>query len=113
MCDSILNLSPCGQLAMGQPAFLSEEFTLDDPDIELITTSGHGKNGALSVLQRSVRPQVSHSQSHRVTESGHGKNGALSVLQGSVRPQVSHSHSRESQSRARQKPSCADRSEHR
>ncbi|XP_037085613.1 cleavage and polyadenylation specificity factor subunit 1-like [Pollicipes pollicipes] len=58
VCDSILNLSPCGQLSMGQPAFLSEEFTLDDPDIELITTSGHGKNGALSVLQRSVRPQV-------------------------------------------------------
>ncbi|KAF0313007.1 Cleavage and polyadenylation specificity factor subunit 1 [Amphibalanus amphitrite] len=58
VCDSILNLSPCGQLSMGQPAFLSEEFTLEDPDIELITTSGHGKNGALSVLQRSVRPQV-------------------------------------------------------
>ena len=58
VCDSILNLSPCGQMAMGQPAFLSEEFSLDDPDIELVTTSGHGKNGALSVLQRSVRPQV-------------------------------------------------------
>ena len=87
VCDSILNLSPCGQLAMGQPAFLSEEFTLDDPDIELITTSGHGKNGALSVLQRSVRPQVS--QQSESLESGHGKNGALSVLQRSVRPQVS------------------------
>lgn len=45
---------------MGEPAFLSEEFSnLQDPDIELVTTSGHGKNGALCVLQRSIRPQVS------------------------------------------------------
>ena len=29
-----------------------------DPDIEIVTTSGYGKNGALCVLQRSVRPQV-------------------------------------------------------
>ena len=47
---------------MGEPAFLSEEFSgsrkLADPDLELVTTSGHGKNGALCVLQRSIRPQV-------------------------------------------------------
>jgi cleavage and polyadenylation specificity factor subunit 1 len=37
---------------MGEPAFLSEEFSgTDNPDIELVTTSGYGKNGALSVLQ--------------------------------------------------------------
>ncbi|KAK7505375.1 hypothetical protein BaRGS_00003537 [Batillaria attramentaria] len=42
-----------------EPAFLSEEYANDtDPDLELVTTSGHGKNGAISVLQRSIRPQV-------------------------------------------------------
>ncbi len=29
-----------------------------DPDLELVTCSGHGKNGALCVLQRELRPQV-------------------------------------------------------
>lgn len=44
---------------MGEPAFLSEEFSNNlDPDVELVTTSGYGKNGALCILQRSIRPQV-------------------------------------------------------
>ncbi|GFN92292.1 cleavage and polyadenylation specificity factor subunit 1, partial [Plakobranchus ocellatus] len=59
VCDNIWNIGPCGQVAMGEPAFLSEEYSSHlDPDLELVTTSGHGKNGALSVLQRSIRPQV-------------------------------------------------------
>ena len=59
VCDSLLNIGPCGNISMGEPAFLSEEFaSVEDPDIELFTTSGYGKNGALCVLQRSVRPQV-------------------------------------------------------
>lgn len=60
VCDSLLNIGPCGDVSMGEPAFLSEEFSSNtqDPDIELVTTSGYGKNGALCVLQRSVRPQV-------------------------------------------------------
>ncbi|XP_023931604.1 cleavage and polyadenylation specificity factor subunit 1-like [Lingula anatina] len=59
VCDSIMNIGPCGQIVMGEPAFLSEEFSNSpDPDVELVTTSGYGKNGALSVLQRSIRPQV-------------------------------------------------------
>ncbi|XP_039280662.1 cleavage and polyadenylation specificity factor subunit 1 isoform X2 [Nilaparvata lugens] len=59
VCDSILNIGPCGNVSMGEPAFLSEEFSNNpDPDIELVTTSGYGKNGALCVLQRSLRPQV-------------------------------------------------------
>ena len=59
VCDSVMNIGPCGQMVMGEPAFLSEEFSSSiDPDIELVTTSGFGKNGAISVLQRSVRPQV-------------------------------------------------------
>ncbi|XP_046747052.1 cleavage and polyadenylation specificity factor subunit 1 isoform X3 [Diprion similis] len=59
VCDSLLNIGPCGNISMGEPAFLSEEFSHNqDPDVELVTTSGYGKNGALCVLQRSVRPQV-------------------------------------------------------
>ena len=60
MCDSLLNIGPCGQVSMGEPAFLSEEFnsSAPDPDIELVTTTGHGKNGALCLLQRTIRPQV-------------------------------------------------------
>lgn len=59
MCDSLLNIGPCGNISMGEPAFLSEEFAHNqNPDVELVTTSGFGKNGALCVLQRSIRPQV-------------------------------------------------------
>lgn len=40
---------------MGEPAFLSEEFSNRiDPDLELVTTSGYNKNGAISVLQVTI-----------------------------------------------------------
>lgn len=59
VCDSLLNIGPCGNISLGEPAFLSEEFTNNpDVDLELVTTSGYGKNGALCVLQRSIRPQI-------------------------------------------------------
>lgn len=59
VCDSLLNVGPCGSMSLGEPPFLSEDFSaLDDPDLEIVTTSGYGKNGALCVLQRSIRPQI-------------------------------------------------------
>ncbi|XP_058806106.1 cleavage and polyadenylation specificity factor subunit 1 isoform X2 [Phymastichus coffea] len=59
VCDSLLNIGPCGNISMGEPAFVSEEFVHNsDLDVELVTTSGYGKNGALCILQRSIRPQV-------------------------------------------------------
>ena len=61
ICDSLLNIGPCGQITMGEPFGLSEEFSVStkaDPDVELVTTSGHGKNGALCVLQQTIRPHV-------------------------------------------------------
>ncbi|KAM9386109.1 cleavage and polyadenylation specificity factor subunit 1 isoform 2-T2 [Pholidichthys leucotaenia] len=59
VCDSILNVGPCANASMGEPAFLSEEFQSNpEPDLEVVVCSGYGKNGALSVLQRSIRPQV-------------------------------------------------------
>ena len=59
---------PCGQCIMGEPAFLSEEFSnLVDPDLELVTTSGFGKNGAISVLQVSF---IEFTQTTTVTLRG-------------------------------------------
>uniref|UniRef100_A0A6Q2Y7M7 Cleavage and polyadenylation specificity factor subunit 1 n=1 Tax=Esox lucius TaxID=8010 RepID=A0A6Q2Y7M7_ESOLU len=59
VCDSILNIGPCAGASMGEPAFLSEEFQSNpEPDLEIVVCSGYGKNGGLSVLQRSIRPQV-------------------------------------------------------
>ncbi|KAG1947438.1 cleavage and polyadenylation specificity factor subunit [Pimephales promelas] len=59
VCDSILNIGPCASASMGEPAFLSEEFQSNpEPDLEVVVCSGYGKNGALSVLQKSIRPQV-------------------------------------------------------
>ncbi|EFA00240.2 cleavage and polyadenylation specificity factor subunit 1 isoform X2 [Tribolium castaneum] len=59
VCDSLLNIGPCGNISLGEPAFLSEEFSENlDLDLELVTTAGYGKNGALCVLQKSVRPQI-------------------------------------------------------
>ncbi|EOB07242.1 Cleavage and polyadenylation specificity factor subunit 1 [Anas platyrhynchos] len=60
VCDSILNIGPCANAAMGEPAFLSEEFqNSPEPDLEIVLCSGYGKNGALSVLQVSVAGPVS------------------------------------------------------
>lgn len=59
VCDSLINIGPCGNISIGEPAFLSEEFnnTLD-LDLELVTTAGYSKNGALCVLQKTIRPQI-------------------------------------------------------
>lgn len=59
VCDSLLNIGPCGRAVLGEPPFLSDEFSRrSDPDVELITSSGYGKNGAICVLQRTIRPQI-------------------------------------------------------
>ena len=57
--DSLLNIGPIAKSAVGETSFLSEEFFGGrQTDLELVCCSGYGKNGALSVLQRSIRPQV-------------------------------------------------------
>ncbi|KAJ0171666.1 hypothetical protein K1T71_012429 [Dendrolimus kikuchii] len=60
VCDSLLNICPIGDVSMGEPQLLSEEYnrSIDNPLIELVACSGRGKNGALTVLQRTVRPQL-------------------------------------------------------
>lgn len=57
--DSLLNIGPIRQCVFGEPMNVSEEYQNKlDPIVDLVTASGHGKNGCLVVLQRSVRPQV-------------------------------------------------------
>ncbi|XP_047129274.1 cleavage and polyadenylation specificity factor subunit 1 isoform X1 [Hydra vulgaris] len=59
VCDSLLNIGPITKAALGEPAFLSEEFFGSRQiDLEMVCCSGYGKNGTLTVLQRSIRPQV-------------------------------------------------------
>ena len=59
VCDSLINISPIASMTIGQPLQISEEFSDNvDPDLELIGCIGHGKNGSLVILQRSVRPQL-------------------------------------------------------
>lgn len=47
-------------MAVGEPASTCAEFEKKnaDPDVEIVTTSGYGKNGAICVLQRTIKPQV-------------------------------------------------------
>ena len=59
VCDSLINISPIASITIGQPLNISEEFSdITDPDLELVACVGHSKNGSLSVLQRSIRPQL-------------------------------------------------------
>lgn len=59
VADSIMNIGPITKCAIGEPAFLSEEFSGSvQNNLELICCSGYGKNGSLTVLQRSLKPQV-------------------------------------------------------
>ncbi|ESN93223.1 hypothetical protein HELRODRAFT_103603 [Helobdella robusta] len=59
VCDSLVNIGPCGHIVMGEVAFLSEEFyNAKEPNVELVTTSGCNKNGAITVLQKSIHPQL-------------------------------------------------------
>jgi len=60
ICDMLLNVAPCGHSIIGETVgdfseFNSESFQYH---IDLITSSGHSKHGAVSVLQRSIRPEI-------------------------------------------------------
>ncbi|XP_021710072.1 cleavage and polyadenylation specificity factor subunit 1 [Aedes aegypti] len=65
VCDSILNIGPIGHMAVGERISEEEQdenkdvqFVPNKLDLEIVTSSGHGKNGALCVLQNSIKPQV-------------------------------------------------------
>eukprot|EP00069_Balaena_mysticetus_P012294 bmy_07563T0 len=44
--------------ALAVPKPIGEFQNSPEPDLEIVVCSGYGKNGALSVLQKSIRPQV-------------------------------------------------------
>jgi len=64
VCDSLLNVGPVADLAVGEPtrppSSTSAAAAAADNRrlLEVITCSGHDKNGALCVLQRAVQPAV-------------------------------------------------------
>lgn len=60
MADALQNIGPIIRVAMGEPAFQSGLSNKSDNDVEVevVTVSGHARNGALCVLQRTIKPQV-------------------------------------------------------
>ena len=58
ICDILLNIAPCGHSIIGESVGDYSEFLTSSIHIDLVTSSGHTKNGAISILQRSIRPEV-------------------------------------------------------
>ncbi|KAI9004902.1 CPSF A subunit region-domain-containing protein [Phycomyces nitens] len=66
VCDSLLNTGPIVDMTVGDmeskdaTTDLAEK-SVEFPDLELVSCSGYGKNGALCVFQRHVRPETTFS----------------------------------------------------
>lgn len=67
VCDSVINLAPIGFMAVGERAHAEEhqdeehEIEKRDPtkmELEVVTSTGYGKNGALCVLHNTLRPKI-------------------------------------------------------
>lgn len=64
VCDSVLNIAPIGSMTVGERCFEDdndiEQFKdpNEKPELEIVTSSGRGKNGALCVLQHSIKPEI-------------------------------------------------------
>ncbi|CAO4375754.1 unnamed protein product [Caenorhabditis nigoni] len=59
--DRLLNVGPVKSMCFGRPNYMSNDLIdakRKDPVFDLVTASGHGKNGALCVNQRSMRPEI-------------------------------------------------------
>lgn len=64
VCDSVLNIAPIGSMTVGERTN-DDDNDIDQlkdltakPELEIVTSSGRGKNGALCVLQHSIKPQT-------------------------------------------------------
>lgn len=64
VCDSVLNVGPITHMALGERCNDDEPDAATDQlpdaavvrsDLEIVTSSGRGKNGALCVLQNSIK----------------------------------------------------------
>lgn len=59
-----MNIAPIGSMTIGERGLGEDEENKVDkiendsekPELEIVTTSGRGKNGALCVLQNSIKP---------------------------------------------------------
>lgn len=63
VCDSLLNIAPIGSMTIGERGVNEADEIKDGlkvsgekPELEIVTSSGRGKNGALCVLQHSIKP---------------------------------------------------------
>lgn len=62
VCDSVQNIAPIGFMTIGERC--SEEYVKAEneveakSDLEVVTSSGRGKNGALCVLQSTIKPHI-------------------------------------------------------
>lgn len=68
VCDTLLNTGPIVDMTIGDVESNQknneedkEDTVAGTPDLELVSCSGHGKNGALCVFQRHIHPQTSFS----------------------------------------------------
>ncbi|MFH4978963.1 hypothetical protein AB6A40_005672 [Gnathostoma spinigerum] len=64
--DSLLNIAPCKKMTTGCPDKLSPHFQQSirsDPLFDLVTASGHEKDGSICIFQRSIRPDIITSSS--------------------------------------------------
>lgn len=67
VCDSLMNLSPIGFMAVGERARTEEHLDENDEDekrdvskieLEVVASVGHGKNGGLCVIHNTLRPKI-------------------------------------------------------
>uniref|UniRef100_A0A1I7TQF8 Probable cleavage and polyadenylation specificity factor subunit 1 n=1 Tax=Caenorhabditis tropicalis TaxID=1561998 RepID=A0A1I7TQF8_9PELO len=59
--DRLRNVGPIKSMCVGRPISMSNDLVdakRRDPVFDIITASGHGKNGSLCVHQRSLRPEI-------------------------------------------------------
>lgn len=68
VCDVLLNTGPILDMAIGQ-AEDEQVSTQNTADLELVTCSGHDKNGGLCVFQRHARPETTFSFEQPGSES--------------------------------------------
>lgn len=68
VCDTLLNTGPIVDMTIGDVESnqkteeeLDQDTVAGIPDLELVSCSGHGRNGALCVFQRHIHPQTSFS----------------------------------------------------
>ncbi|GAM28418.1 hypothetical protein SAMD00019534_115940, partial [Acytostelium subglobosum LB1] len=61
ICDHITNIGPISDMITGvsyDSASVSNQESYQQRNLELVSCSGHGKNGALTILQNGVRPEL-------------------------------------------------------